>query len=80
MVATRIRALYERDADVVFPPVDVDYFRSGPEVESGGYVLGVSRWIPYKRLDLTIAAAERAGLPAVIAGDGPLERELRERR
>src|SRR5690606_36447909 len=41
------------------------------------FVLGASRFIRYKRLDLVISAAEKAGLPAVIAGRGPEEQHLR---
>ena len=79
VVADRIRTFYGRDAEVIYPPVDVAFYGSGPSLERGDFVLGVSRWIPYKRLDLTIAAAEQVGLPVVIAGSGPLETELRER-
>jgi glycosyltransferase involved in cell wall biosynthesis len=77
VVVDRIQQFYGRDAEVVFPPVDVDFFREPDDVERSDYVLGVSRWIRYKRLDLVIAAAELAGRPAVIAGSGPMEAELR---
>jgi glycosyltransferase involved in cell wall biosynthesis len=77
VVVDRIREYYDHEAEVVFPPVDVEYFREFVDVDRSEYVLGVSRWIPYKRLDLVIAAAELAGRPAVIAGSGPMEAELR---
>lgn len=76
-VRERVEAFYGRSAVVVFPPVDTDFFRPGPERRRGDHVLGVSRWIPYKRMDLVILAAERAGRPAVIAGAGPEEARLR---
>ncbi len=38
-----------------------------PEV----FVLGASRFVPYKRLDTVIAAAAAADLPVVVAGHGP---------
>jgi glycosyltransferase involved in cell wall biosynthesis len=41
------------------------------------FVLGVSRFIPYKRLDVVMATGQLLGLPVVIAGHGPLEAELR---
>ncbi|WP_371821248.1 glycosyltransferase [Blastococcus sp. PRF04-17] len=41
-------------------------------------MLGFSRWIEYKRLDLVIRAGEELGKPVVIAGSGPLESRLRE--
>jgi glycosyltransferase involved in cell wall biosynthesis len=40
-------------------------------------VLACSRFIPYKRLDLAILAAERVGMPIVVAGKGPQEGALR---
>ena len=41
------------------------------------FVLGVSRFIPYKRLDAVMQTGELLGVPVVIAGHGPLEAELR---
>ena len=91
-VARRIRAFYGRDAEVVHPPVAVDFFTPAPASvsasepaadagehrehrESGaGYALVVSALAPYKRVEVAIAACERAGIPLRIAGDGP-ERE-----
>ena len=40
-------------------------------------MLGVSRFIPYKRLDAVIQVGEKLGEPVVIAGFGPLEKQLR---
>lgn len=76
-VQARIRRFWGRDADVVHPPVDVDFFAGAPADGPRDYLLGVGRWIPYKRFDLMIAIAERAGLPLVIAGSGPEEATLR---
>ncbi len=42
-----------------------------------GFVLGASRFIPYKRLDLVIRAGELADRPVVLAGRGPEEESLR---
>jgi glycosyltransferase involved in cell wall biosynthesis len=69
-VASRIRRYYNRDAAVVYPPVDIDYFQP-----RGGapdpYVLIVSALVPYKRIDLAIEGARLAGVHLKIAGDGP---------
>jgi glycosyltransferase involved in cell wall biosynthesis len=75
-VARRIRAFYGRDAEVVPPPVAVDFFTpptSPPPAPSrdGGYALVVSALSPYKRIEVAIEACERAGLELRIAGDGP---------
>jgi len=77
-VAGRIRRYYNREATVVYPPVDTDYFHpdsSSPE----RFALIVSALVPYKRLEVAIAACRRARVPLTIVGDGPeraaLERE-----
>jgi len=78
-VRERLRRYWKRDARVIHPPVDVAYFAAGARLprEERGYLLGVGRWIPYKRFDLMVAIADAAGLPLVIAGSGPEEAALR---
>ncbi|MEV1331074.1 glycosyltransferase [Micromonospora costi] len=79
-VQARIRRFWGRDARVINPPVDVDYFTDAPpEVrdQDRRYLLGVGRWIPYKNFDLMIEIAAAARLPLVIAGGGPEEEHLR---
>jgi glycosyltransferase involved in cell wall biosynthesis len=83
-VAQRIRRYYGRDAEVVHPPVDVDFFTPAPGGDElrrgpGGYCLTVAALAPYKRLDWAIAACERLGVELRIVGDGP-ERERLARR
>jgi glycosyltransferase involved in cell wall biosynthesis len=41
------------------------------------FVLGVSRFIPYKRLDVVMQTGQLLDLPVVIAGHGPLDAQLR---
>ena len=68
------------DARVIHPPTDLSRFEEAaptPGVEP--YLLGLSRFIPYKRLDFVIDVAEAAGLPAVLVGSGHLEGMLRSR-
>jgi glycosyltransferase involved in cell wall biosynthesis len=69
-VARRIRRYYHRDATVVYPPVDTDYFCPRP-VPTERYALIVSALVPYKRVDVAIAACRLAGVPLKIVGDGP---------
>lgn len=76
-VARRIRRYYDRDAEVLAPPVDVDGFRSGGEPEKGDYALAVSALVPYKRLDVAIRACEERGLELRVVGNGPEEARLR---
>jgi glycosyltransferase involved in cell wall biosynthesis len=76
-VAGRIGRYYNRQATVVYPPVDTDFFHpdaTPPE----RFALVVSALVPYKRIDVAIAACDRAGVPLTIVGDGP-ERAALER-
>ncbi|MEH0845676.1 glycosyltransferase [Micromonospora sp. CPCC 205711] len=76
-VQKRIQRFWKRDAAVIHPPVDVDYFSAATTDGSRDYLLGVGRWIPYKNFDLMIEVATEAGLPLTIAGSGPEETRLR---
>lgn len=77
-VARRIAAAYGREpAAVVHPPVEVDRFPAEPPATGGDYALVVSRLLPYKRVDLAVAACERLGMPLVVVGGGPAEAALR---
>jgi len=75
-VARRIRRCYDRDADVIHPPVDVARFDVADE-SPGEFYLVVSALAPYKRIDLAIAAAGRLGRRLLVVGTGPEERRLR---
>lgn len=86
-VAERIRDTWERDAEVIYPPVAVEAFSEEPVLSEReqrlidglpeGFLLAVSRWVPYKRMDAAIAAGRASGRPVVLAGDGPDEARLR---
>lgn len=75
-VAQRIKKYYHRDALVIPPPVDVDRFT--PTRTDDGYYLIVSRLVPYKRIDLAIAACEKLGRRLKIVGTGPERAVLEE--
>lgn len=80
-VRRRVEQFWDREAAVIYPPVDTDFFApTSPtsDLPFPSYVLGVGRFIPYKRFDVIIAAAAVAGVPLVIAGSGPDEAALRE--
>jgi glycosyltransferase involved in cell wall biosynthesis len=62
---------------VVPPPVRA--VERPAAVESGAYALVVSRLAPEKGVDVAIDACRIAGVPLVVAGDGPLRAELQAR-
>jgi glycosyltransferase involved in cell wall biosynthesis len=83
-VAGRIRTFYGRDATVIEPPVDTDALTPGSEAgddafagADGAYELVVSALVPYKRIDLAIAAALATGRALKVVGNGPEEDRLR---
>jgi glycosyltransferase involved in cell wall biosynthesis len=74
-VAGRIHRYYNREATVVYPPVDTDFFHpDGSDPER--FALVVSALVPYKRLDVAIEACRLAGVTLTIVGDGPDRQRL----
>lgn len=86
-VAARILASWGRSAEVIYPPVDTLSFAAEPQLSGqeaamldglpSNFLLGVSRFVPYKRLDLVIRAGVASGRQVVLAGTGPDEARLR---
>jgi glycosyltransferase involved in cell wall biosynthesis len=76
-VARRIGLYYNRRSTVVYPPVETTFYTPLPDLPAPSGFLIVSALVPYKRVDLAIAAAHRARMPLTIIGDGP-ERERLE--
>jgi len=69
-VAGRIRRYYDREAAVVHPPIDTDFFRpSGAPPDD--HLLVVSALVPYKCVERAIEACAATGTPLRIVGDGP---------
>jgi glycosyltransferase involved in cell wall biosynthesis len=77
-VAGRIRRYYNREANVVYPPVDTAFYHPD-SVPPERFALVVSALVPYKRIELAMDACSLAGIPLRIVGNGP-ERQALERR
>jgi glycosyltransferase involved in cell wall biosynthesis len=75
-VARRIALYYNRRSSIVYPPVETTFYTPAP-VEQPQGLLVVSALVPYKRVDLAIAAAQLARMPLTIVGDGPELEALR---
>jgi glycosyltransferase involved in cell wall biosynthesis len=69
-VARRIRRYYNREAVVVYPPVDTAFYHPDSTVPETSMLM-VTALVPYKRVDLAIEACRRANVPLHIVGDGP---------
>lgn len=74
-----IRIAYDRDAEVLHPPVRTDFFTPDASVPRGDFLLVVSALEPYKQVELAIAAAVLADRPLVIIGTGSHAAALRAR-
>ena len=68
-VARRIYKLYRRPARVIYPPVDVERFR--PDLPREEFFVAISRFVPYKRMDLIIKSFANMEQELVVIGDGP---------
>ena len=68
-VAKRIKKIYNKDATVIYPPVDVDKFSLREKKED--FYLSASRMVPYKKMDLIVEAFSKIGKKLVVVGDGP---------
>lgn len=67
-VQERIQRFYGRDAEIIYPPVDVDRFTVSER--SDDYYLVVSRLVAYKGIDRAIAATGKLGRRLLVIGDG----------
>jgi len=68
-VAKRIKTFYDRDSIVIPPPIDISRFQ--PDTVQEDYYLVLSRLVPYKRIDLAVAACTKLNRKLLVVGDGP---------
>jgi len=75
-VRNRIRDIYHRDSDLIYPPVETSTLAISRRDD--GYFLIVSALVPYKRVDLAVEAFNRTGDRLIVVGDGPEAAKLRK--
>ncbi|MDR1108254.1 MAG: glycosyltransferase [Spirochaetaceae bacterium] len=75
-VAKRIRRCYNRDAEVVFGPVDIERYLAVPRAPEDFYLF-FGQVVPYKRLDIALEACVNSGRRLVVAGSGVSARDRR---
>jgi glycosyltransferase involved in cell wall biosynthesis len=69
-IANRIWKVYRREAETIYPPVDVSAFSMHEDKED--FYLTASRMVPYKKIDIIVEAFNK--MPSkrlVVIGDGP---------
>ena len=74
-VAARIKNYYNREADVIYPPVDASIFQLSEKNEN--YFLIVSALVPYKKVQIAVEAFNKTGEKLLIVGTGPESDKLK---
>jgi len=74
VVAERIRRVYGKDAAIVPPGIDAEWF---VDHKSDEFYLVAGRLVSHKRIELAIEACRQAGVPLWITGDGRAAAGLR---
>ena len=79
-VRARIKKHYDRDSEVIYPPVDTSFFApTSYQLPPKSYYLTASRLEPYKKIDLVVEAFNNLNLPLKVAGDGTQAQILKQK-
>lgn len=73
-VQRRIKKYYGRSSTVIHPPVDISRFE--PARTRGDFYVTLGRQVPYKRIDLAVAAATELSVPLKVFGSGSEHEKL----
>ncbi len=73
--ARRIWRCYRREAEVIYPPVNVERFRFEPQKED--FYVTVARLVPYKKVATIVRGFNQLGKRLVVIGTGPELAEIR---
>lgn len=79
-IRRRIKKTYQKEAEVLYPPVDTDYYCPGktvPPLAQRDYYLIVSAFAPYKKVDLAVSVFAQNGKKLIIVGSGEDETRLK---
>jgi len=76
-VAKRVKDYYGRPSEVIYPPINYDFFSAPHHHKKSNFYLLVSRLVLYKKVDLVIEAFNRLNLPLTVVGIGSEEKKLK---
>jgi glycosyltransferase involved in cell wall biosynthesis len=77
-IARRIKKVYGREAEVIYPPVDVEEIPFQQTKED--FYLTVSRLVPYKKIDLIVDAFSKTPeRKLIVIGDGPEMKKIKQK-
>jgi glycosyltransferase involved in cell wall biosynthesis len=75
-IARRIKKAYQREATVIYPPVDLANMTMRTQKED--FYVTASRMVPYKRIDLIVRAfSQTPERRLVVIGDGPEMKKIK---
>jgi len=78
-VQKRIKKYYNRDSEIIYPPVETNKFNLQLDNSKiGNYFLVVSRLVKYKKVDLVVRAFNQLGWPLKIIGVGREKKRLQK--
>jgi glycosyltransferase involved in cell wall biosynthesis len=76
-IADRVKRVYNREANVLYPPVNIQDFSLTADKDD--YYVAVSRLVQYKRMDIIIEAFKKMpDRKLVMIGGGPEEKKLKK--
>lgn len=75
-VKKRIERYYKRQAEVIYPPVDTDFFTPAERQGRENFYLVVSALVPYKKVDVAVQAFNCLGRRLIVIGEGPERKRL----
>jgi len=78
-VKQRIKKYYQRDAKIIYPPVDLEQSEFDVSEDCGEYYIIISRLEPYKRISLAVSAFNENGKKLKIIGEGSELSKLKEK-
>ncbi len=70
----RILGYYKQQSIVIYPPAEVSRFK--PSQKRSNYYVALGRQVPYKRIDLAVAAATKMGADLKVYGSGSEHQSL----
>ncbi|HUD06080.1 MAG TPA: glycosyltransferase [Candidatus Saccharimonadales bacterium] len=73
---SEIKKYYGREADTIYPPVNIGRFKSVDSKYHRESFVAVGRQTPYKRIDLAVSACTKLNLPLTVLGKGPDHQKL----
>ncbi|QUY49823.1 glycosyltransferase family 4 protein [Serratia plymuthica] len=77
-IARRIKKVYGRHADVIYPPVDVERFELCEKKDD--FYFTASRMVPYKRIDLIVEAfSAMPDKKLIVIGDGSEMKKIKSK-